>query len=226
LPIEIGERCARIFGRKLVGGWGMTETSPAGTHVPGSGPDKPGTIGLPLPGVAMDVVSLADPRRVLPPGEIGEIRIKGPNVTQGYWKRPEETTAAFVDGYFLTGDVGRMDADGYFFLVDRKKDMIISSGCNVYPAAIEQALYEHPDIEEAVVIGVPDPYRGEAAKAFVKLRQGRPPLTLASLRAFLADKLGKHELPAALELRAALPRTAVGKLSRRALREEERGGRG
>jgi long-chain acyl-CoA synthetase len=222
LPIEVAERCERLFGRRMVGGWGMTETAPAGTHLPGSGPRKPGTIGVPLPGIAMDVVSLADPRRVLPPGEIGEIRIKGPNVTAGYWKRPEETAAAFVDGFFLTGDVGKMDEDGYFFLVDRKKDMIISGGFNVYPAVIEQAIYEHPDVEEAVVIGVPDDYRGEAAKAFVKLRQGAAALTLEALRDFLKDKLGKHELPAALELREALPRTPVGKLSRLDLRAEER----
>jgi len=225
LPVDVAQRCNRLLGRRLVGGWGMTETSPAGTTGPSYGPDKPGAIGVPLPGVEMGVVSLADPRRALPPGEVGELRIKGPNVTRGYWKRPDETAASFVDGHFLTGDIGRMDADGYFFLVDRKKDMIISSGFNVYPTAIEQALYEHPDIEEAVVIGVPDPYRGEAAKAFVRLRQGSAPLTLEALRDFLRDKLGKHELPTALALRDSLPRTAVGKLSRLALREEERAGR-
>jgi long-chain acyl-CoA synthetase len=143
-------------------------------------------------------------------------------VTAGYWKRPQETAAAFVDGWFLTGDIGKMDADGYFFLVDRKKDMIISSGFNVYPTAVEQAIYEHPDVEEAVVIGIADAYRGEAAKAFIKLRQGAVALTLEGLRDFLKDKLGKHELPAALELRDSLPRTAVGKLSRLDLRAEER----
>ena len=115
-----------------------------------------------------------------------------------------------------------MDEDGYFFLVDRKKDMIISGGFNVYPRVIEEAVYEHPDVEEAIVVGVPDAYRGEAAKAFVKLRPGAPALTLEALRAFLADKIGRHEMPAALEIRDALPRTAVGKLSKKELVEEER----
>ena len=183
---------------------------------------KPGLIGLPLPGVLMEVVDPADPRRVLAPGEIGEFRVKGPNVMKGYWNRPEENAAAFVDGFFLTGDIGTMDEDGFFFLLDRKKDMIISGGFNVYPHAIEEAIFEHADVEEVIVIGVPDAYRGEAAKAFIKLRHGSPPLTLETLREFLADKLGRHELPAALEIRDALPRTAVGKLSKKELVEEER----
>ena len=120
----------------------------------------------------MDIVALDDRRRVLAPGEKGEIRIKGPNVTKGYWNAPEETAAAFVDGYLLTGDIGYMDEDGYFYLVDRKKDMIISGGFNVYPRTIEEAIYEHPAVAEVVVIGVPDAYRGEAAKAFVQLKPG------------------------------------------------------
>ena len=118
--------------------------------------------------------------------------------------------------------MGYIDEDGYFFLVDRKKDMIISGGFNVYPGVIESAIYEHPDVEEATVIGIPDEYRGEAAKAFVKMRNGRPPLTLEALQAFLADKLGRHEMPKELELRDALPRTPVGKLSKKELVEEER----
>ena len=126
----------------------MTETCSAGTANPKDGPDKPGSIGLPLPGIELDIVSLDDPAKVLALGEVGEIRIKGPNVTKGYWNRPEETAAAFVDGWFLTGDVGYMDEDGYFFIVDRKKDMIISGGFNVYPQMIEQAIYEHPAVQE------------------------------------------------------------------------------
>ena len=213
LPVEVAQRFERLTGQRLGGGWGMTETSPAGTSLPLDGPDKPGSIGFPLPGIEMDVASLDDPRRRLPPGEVGEIRVKGPNVTRGYWNRPEETEAAFVDGYLLTGDIGWMDAEGYFYIVDRKKDMIISSGFNVYPQMIEQAVYEHPQVEEVAVIGIPDDYRGEAAKAFVKLRPGACGLTLDELRGFLADKLGPHEMPAALEIRDSLPRTAVGKLS-------------
>jgi long-chain acyl-CoA synthetase len=222
LPVEVAAQFQRLTGIALRGGWGMTETSPAGTNLPLSGPAKPGSIGLPMPGIDMDVVSIDEPRRVLAPSEVGELRIKGPNVTQGYWNKPQETAASFVDGRLLTGDIGYMDEDGYFFIVDRRKDMIISGGFNVYPQQIEQAVYEHPQVEEAAVIGVPHAYRGEAAKVFVKLRDGAPGFTLEELHAFLADKLGRHEMPALLEFREHLPRTAVGKLSKLALRDEER----
>lgn len=222
LPLEVQQRFEKLTGRRLGGGWGMSETSPAGTVIPAFAPTKPGTIGLPLPALEMGVVALDDPTRALPPGETGEIRIKGPNVTAGYWGNPEDSAASFVDGYFLTGDVGYMDADGFFFLVDRKKDLIISGGFNVYPQMIEQAIYEHPAVEEAVVVGIPDAYRGEAAKAFVKLRAGAAPFALEELKAFLDGKLGRHEMPAALEIRDSLPRTPVGKLSRLELRNEAR----
>jgi long-chain acyl-CoA synthetase len=171
-----------------------------------------------LPGIEVDVVALEDPTKTLAPGQIGEIRVRGPNVTKGYWNRPQETAEAFVGDRFLTGDIGYMDDDGFFFLVDRKKDMIISGGFNVYPQMIEQAIYEHPEVQEAIVIGIPDEYRGEAAKAFIKLRAGASPFTLEDLRTFLAGKLGKHELPTALEFVDELPRTSVGKLSRHELR--------
>jgi long-chain acyl-CoA synthetase len=218
LPVEV----ARIFERKtkmkLKSGWGMTETCSPGTGHPQQGPEKPGSIGLMLPGIEMDVVALEDSTRILPPGEVGEIRIKGPNVTRGYWNRPQETAEAFVGDRFLTGDIGYMDPDGYFYLVDRKKDMIISGGFNVYPQMIEQAIYEHPAVHEVIVIGVPDEYRGEAAKAFIKLRDGAPAFEIDDLRDFLTGKLGKHELPVAVDFVDDLPRTAVGKLSRHALR--------
>lgn len=220
LPVETARRFEGRTGLRLTGGWGMTETSPSGTNVPNTGPPKPGTIGLPLPGIEMDVCALDDPTRILGVGEIGELRIRGPNVTRGYWKRPAETRAAFCGDFFLTGDIGYMDEDGFFFIVDRKKDMIISGGFNVYPQMIEQAIYEHPDVEEVIVLGVPDAYRGEAAKAFVKLKSGAAPFAFEALKGFLADKLGKHEMPAALEFRDALPRTSVGKLSRAELRAE------
>jgi long-chain acyl-CoA synthetase len=138
-------------------------------------------------------------------------------VTPGYWRRPAETAEAFVDGWFLTGDIGRMAPDGMFTLVDRKKDMIISGGFNVYPRSIEDAIHEHPHVREAAVIGIHDPYRGQAAKAYVALRDGAPELTLDALREFLADKLGRHELPTALEIREQLPHTSVGKLAKREL---------
>jgi long-chain acyl-CoA synthetase len=222
LPVEVAQRFGRVSGLPLPSGWGMTETSPAGTSSPLRGPAKPGTIGLPLPGITIEIVANDDPHRVLGPGEVGELRIKGKNVMQCYWNRPADTAAAFADGGFLTGDIGTMDKDGYFFILDRKKDMILSGGFNIYPQVIEQAIYEHPDVEEALVIGIADPYRGEAAKAFVKLRRGAAPLTLEALRDFLVDKIGRHEMPAALEIRAALPRTSVGKLSKKELIEEER----
>ena len=222
LPVEVAQRFEALTKRRVGGGWGMTETSPAGTTILPEMEMRSGLIGLPLPGIEMDVADLADPHRVLPPGETGEIRIRGPNVTSGYWNRPDETKAAYADGYFLTGDIGYMDEAGDFYIVDRKKDMIISGGFNVYPRVIEDAIYEHAAVEECTVVGVPDDYRGQAAKAFVKLRDGAEPFTIDELRAFLADKVGRHEMPVAVEFREALPRTAVGKLSRKELADEER----
>jgi long-chain acyl-CoA synthetase len=221
LPVEVAKVFERKTNMKLKSGWGMTETCSPGTGHPPEGPDKPGSIGLMLPGVEMDVVSLDDSRRPLAPGEVGEIRIRGPNVTKGYWNRPEETAEVFVGDRFLTGDIGYMDRDGYVFLVDRKKDMIISGGFNVYPQMIEQAIYEHPAVQEVIVIGIADAYRGEVAKAFVKLRTEAAPFSVDELRDFLTGKLGKHEIPAALEFVDELPRTAVGKLSRHELRSKQ-----
>jgi long-chain acyl-CoA synthetase len=221
LPVEVAKIFERRVGMKLKSGWGMTETCSPGTGHPKEGPDKPGSIGLMLPGIEMDVVSLEDPTRLMPVGEAGEIRIRGPNVTKGYWNRPKETAEAFVGDRFLTGDIGYMDADGYFYLVDRKKDMIISGGFNVYPQMIEQAIYTHPSVQEVIVIGIPDDYRGEAAKAFIKLRADAKPFTLDELRTFLTGKLGKHEIPAAVDFVDELPRTPVGKLSRHELRMQQ-----
>ena len=221
LPVEVARIFERKTNMKLKSGWGMTETCSPGTGHPPTGPEKPGSIGLMLPGIEMDVVALDDATKVLPPGETGEIRIRGPNVTRGYWNRPQETAEAFVGDRFLTGDIGYMDSDGYFYLVDRKKDMIISGGFNVYPQMIEQAIYEHPAVQEVIVIGIPDAYRGEAAKAFVKLRAGAIAFALDDLKAFLAGKLGKHEIPAALEFVDELPKTSVGKLSRHELRNQQ-----
>jgi long-chain acyl-CoA synthetase len=221
LPVEVARILERRVGMKLKSGWGMTETCSPGTAHPKEGPDKPGSLGLMLPGIEMDVVSLEDSKQVLATGEVGEIRIRGPNVTKGYWNRPTETAEAFVGDRFLTGDIGYMDGDGYFYLVDRKKDMIISGGFNVYPQMIEQAIYTHPSVQEVIVIGIPDDYRGEAAKAFIKLRDGAKPFTLDELKAFLTGKLGKHEIPAAVDFVDELPRTPVGKLSRHELRQQQ-----
>lgn len=221
LPVEVARILERRVGMKLKSGWGMTETGSPGTAHPKEGPDKPGSIGLMLPGIEVDVVSLEDPTKLMPVGETGELRVRGPNVTKGYLNRPQETAKAFVGDRFLTGDIGYMDSDGYFYLVDRKTDMIISGGFNVYPQMIEQAIYTHPAVQEVIVIGIPDDYRGEAAKAFIKLRNGAKPFTLDELRAFLTGKIGRHELPAALDFVDELPRTAVGKLSRHELRMQQ-----
>ncbi|MCW1934872.1 AMP-binding protein, partial [Pararhodobacter zhoushanensis] len=222
LPVEVERRVRQLTGLALRGGWGMTETAPSGTNIPVQMPEgKAGTIGIPLPGVEVQIVALDDPRRVLGAGETGELRVRGPNVTAGYHNCPDETREAFVDGWLLTGDVGHRDADGFFFLTDRKKELIVSSGFNIYPLTLENAIHEHPDVADVAVIGIPHPYRGEAAKAFVVLRPGAQPLSLPVLLAFLNGRLGRHEMPAELELRAALPRTAVGKTSRRDLRDEE-----
>ncbi len=222
LPVEVYNRVKQLTGLKIRGGWGMTETSPAGTGVPQGMPDeKLGTIGVPLPGLDMRVVDVEDPKRVLGPNETGEMAIIGPNVLQEYWQKPEETKNAFCDGWFLTGDVGYMDEDGYFYLVDRKKDMILSGGFNVYPLVIENAVHQHPDVSEAMAIGVPDSYRGESAKVYVVLNKGAQQFSLEALKDFLEDKLGRHEIPRYLEFRDELPHTPVGKPDRKALKAEE-----
>ena len=223
LPREVFNRVRQLTGLKIRGGWGMTETASNGTAVPRDFPEeKLGTIGIPLPGCDMAIVDVDDPNKRLGPNETGEIIFKGGAVTKGYWQQPEETENAFVDGYLLTGDIGYMDEDGYFYIVDRKKDMILSGGFNVYPLTIENAIHQHPDVAEALVIGVPDDYRGESAKAFVSLNKGASEFTLADLQAFLADKLGRHEMPRFLEFREELPRTSVGKASRKMLKDEDR----
>ena len=208
-------------GLSLVDGWGMTETCSAGTATPRRKP-KAGAAGVPLPGIDVRIRDLEDLRRELPRGEKGEICVRGPNIISGYYQNPEANADGFVDDYFRTGDIGYFDEDGYLFIVDRRKDMIISSGYNVFPRIIEEAVLEHPAVLEAIVIGVPDPYRGEMAKAFVVLRHGMPAFTLEALRSFLSDRLGRHELPGALEFREQLVKTIVGKLARKPLVDEER----
>ena len=222
MPHDVGQRVEGLFQKRLRGGWGMTETSAAGSRIPITVEPRPGLIGVPLCNIEMRIVGLNDPHEVLPPGQVGEIAIRGPNIFSGYWNQPDLNKQSFVDGFFLTGDIGTMDETGLFTIVDRKKRMIISGGFNVYPNMIESAIYEHPGVEEVVVIGVPDAYRGEAAKAFIKMKADAAPLTLEELREFLKDRLGKHEQPAALELRAELPKSPVGKLLANVLAEEER----
>jgi len=221
LPLEVAQKFEKLVGKRIGGGWGMTETAAAGTAQLMHGPLKENSVGLPLPGIQARIVALDNPHRILPAGETGELSVKGPNIFKGFWNKPHETEKSFVDGFYLTGDIGRMDEDGMIYLVDRKKDMIISGGFNVYPRYIEDAIYEHPDVEECSVIGVHDDYRGQAAKAFIKLKDGAREFSLDHLREFLADKVGRHEMPAALEFRDSLPKTPVGKLSKKELLAEE-----
>ncbi|MFG1266064.1 AMP-binding protein [Xanthobacter aminoxidans] len=223
LPFEVQAKIEAIVGTQLINGWGMTETGPAGSRVPFKVERRPGLIGIPLPGLALRIVSAEDPGQEMPVGEVGEIAIRGPNVFKGYLGDEASTAQSFRDGWFLTGDMGRMDESGLFEIVDRRKNMIISSGFNVYPAAVENAIYEHPAVEEVIVIGVPDAYRGQSAKAFIKLKAGAEPFTLDQLTAFLADRLGRHEMPRAVEFRPSLPRSPVGKLLHKALMAEVTG---
>ncbi|WP_119421309.1 long-chain-fatty-acid--CoA ligase [Desertibaculum subflavum] len=222
LPVDVLEKFEGMTGCKLSEGWGMTETSPAGTSQPLYGERRKGSCGLPLPGVLIEIVDVDEPTKLLGIGDTGEICISGPNVMQGYWKNPKATEEAFAGGRFHTGDVGKIDQDGFVFITDRKKDMILSGGFNVYPRNIEEAVYEHPAVAECTVIGVPDDYRGQSAKVFVKLKPGMTPFTFDELKTFLGDKLAKYEIPVALEIRPELPKTIIGKLSKKELVEEER----
>ena len=222
LPVAVQEQFEKVVGCILSEGWGMTETSPIGTFTPRTGPRKPGSCGVPYPGTEMKFIDVANPEREVALGERGEICVKGPNVTKGYWKQPKATSESMTkDGYFRTGDVGIMDEDGFVYIVDRTKDMLLCGGFNVYPRNIEEAIYQHPSVEEVSVIGVPDAYRGETPKAFVKLKAGAPPPTFEEMKAFLKDRLGKHEMIGAMEIRAELPKTPVGKISKKDLRASD-----
>jgi long-chain acyl-CoA synthetase len=220
LPVEVKERFDATTGCALVEGYGLSEASPVATANPLDGTARAGSIGLPLPGTVLSLRDLTDPAREVPNGERGEICIAGPQVMRGYWNRPAETAAQFAGPFLRTGDVGVMDDGGFFYIVDRIKDLIICSGYNVYPRRIEEALYEHDAVEETVVIGIADKYRGEAPKAFVKLKSGKA-ATKAELMAHLEVKISKLELPADIEFRDALPKTMIGKLSKKELKAEE-----
>ncbi len=219
--MAIKSKFEQVTGCALVEGYGLTEAGPVVTINPFKGLNKPNSAGLPLPGTVVEVASLDDPGVLLPPGEAGEICVTGPQVMAGYWNRPEETREALGRGRLRTGDVGYLDEDGYLYLIDRIKDMIITGGFNVYPRMVEEAIYLHPAVAEAAVCGVPDQHRGEIVKAYVKLREGMS-LTAAELRQFLKDKLAPFEIPRRVEFREEIPKTLVGKPLRRKLVEEER----
>ena len=220
LPVEIQERFETITGGKLVEGYGLTETSPV-THANFIwGERVSGSVGIPWPNTD-SVILRSGEVEILPPGEMGEIAVKGPQVMKGYWNRPEDTAMSFADGWFLTGDLGYMDENGYFYIVDRKKDMIIAGGYNIYPREVEEVLYEHEDIQECVVAGIPDPYRGETVKAYIVLKEGHS-VTEKELNDYCRQSLAAYKVPRAYDFRAELPKTAVGKILRRTLVEEEK----
>ena len=222
LPVEVAQRFFDLTGAQLCEGWGMTETSPTGTFTPAHGLRKAGSCGMPIPNIELKFESLTEPGQEAAPGEPGELCIRGPNVMKGYWKNPEATAKAMTaDGFFRSGDVARMDEDGFVFIVDRTKDMLLCGGYNVYPRVIEEAIYEHPSVEEVCVIGIPDEYRGQSPKAFIKLKKDAPALTLDELKAFLRSRIGKHEMVAEMEVRAELPKSPVGKLLKKDLVDEE-----
>jgi long-chain acyl-CoA synthetase len=220
LPIEVIERFEKLSGAMLYEGYGLTEASPTTHSTPTLAKRKIGSVGLPFPSTECKIVDLETGERVVPVGEAGELCVRGPQVMKGYWNRPEETAIALRDGWLYTGDVARMDEDGFFYIVQRKKDMIIVSGFNVYPNEVEDVLFTHPAVLEAVVIGVPDQYRGEAVKAFIVLRPGAN-ATADEVTEFCRANLAKYKVPTLVEFMPSLPKSAVGKVLRRELREME-----
>lgn len=218
LPVEVKAKFEEISGCKLVEGYGLSESSPIATINPLED-SRPGSIGLPIPGTIIEIMSLEDRSKPVPLGERGELCIRGPQVMKGYWKKPEETANTLVDGRLHTGDVAYMDEHGFLYIVDRIKDMILAGGYNVYPRNVEEAIYLHPAVNECIVLGVPDEYRGQTVKAYIKIADGHH-LTADELKTFLKDKLSPIEMPKLVEFRSELPKTMIGKLSRKALLDE------
>jgi long-chain acyl-CoA synthetase len=225
LPLEVIRDFEAKTGAVIVEGFGMTESSPV-THInPYGGERKVGSIGMPIPDTEARIVDLNDGTHEMPVGESGELLVRGPQVMQGYWQRPDATADTLVDGWLHTGDIAQMDEDGYFYIVDRKKDMIISGGYNVYPRDIEEVLFEHPKVAEATAIGVPHPSRGEQVKVFIVLKAGQS-ATAEEIIAYCKDKLATYKLPTEVEFIEELPKTNVGKVLKKDLRAEELAKRG
>ena len=216
LPVEIQREFEERSGCVLVEGYGLSETSPVVTVNPLTGDGKAGSVGLPLPGTVITIISTENPGVVLPVGERGEVCIQGPQVMAGYANRARENIEVFEGGVLHTGDIGYIDEDGFVFIVDRIKDLILSGGFNVYPRMVEEAVYLHPAVAEVAVCGVADQHRGEIVKAFVALKEGEK-VTAAELRAFLKDKLAPFQLPRRIEFLDELPKTLIGKISKKDL---------
>ncbi|WP_224773304.1 long-chain-fatty-acid--CoA ligase [Metabacillus idriensis] len=219
MPVELLKEFERKTGAQILEGYGLSEAAPTTHCNPPFAERKPGSVGLGVPGTAYKIVDVATGNEEVPPGSLGEVIIKGPQVMKGYWNMPEETANTIRNGWLFTGDIAKVDEEGYLYIVDRKKDMIIASGYNIYPRDIEEVLYEHEAIQEAVVIGVPDPYRGETVKAFAVLKSGKS-ATEDEIISFCRSQLASYKVPAVIEFRDQLPKTSVGKILRRALREE------
>jgi long-chain acyl-CoA synthetase len=219
LPVEVMEKFEARTGARIAEAYGMTEASSV-THVnPLKGQRKFGSIGVPIIGTDAKIVDAEDYTRELAQGEIGELMVKGPQVMQGYWNHPDETANALHDGWLLTGDIARMDEEGYFYIVDRKKDMILSAGYNVYPREVEEVLYQHPKVLEAAVVGLPDGMRGEKIAAYLVLKPGET-ATPAEIRTFCRERLAQYKQPRTVIFRDSLPKALTGKVLRRQLREE------
>jgi long-chain acyl-CoA synthetase len=212
MPVELMRAFELTFGCKVLEGYGLSETSPVASFNHPDRERKPGSIGTPIEGVEMRVVDADD--RPVPTGEVGEIVIRGHNVMNGYWGRPEDTAAAIRDGWFHSGDLARVDEDGYFFIVDRKKDMIIRGGFNVYPREIEEVFYEHPAVREAAVVGIPDDEYGEEVGAAVALKEGAT-ATPEELREFVKSQVAAFKYPRHVWIVDDLPKGPTGKILKR-----------
>jgi long-chain acyl-CoA synthetase len=206
-----------LTGKGIYDVYGLTENSAFGTCTPWKGKAKPGTVGVPLPSTDLKIVDVESGERDLPAGEPGEICIKGPQVMAGYYQKTEETNQALRQGWLYTGDIGFLDDDGHLVIVDRKKDMIVASGYNIYPKEIDEVLFDHPQILEACAIGVPDPYRGETVKAFVVVKPGRT-LSAENVIKYCRERLAAYKVPKEIVFMEALPKSAIGKILRRELR--------
>lgn len=219
MPVELAKQFKDLTGAEIIEGFGLTETSPV-THLnPLRGQRKTGSIGLPFPDTDASIVDTEMGTEHLPPGQVGELVIRGPQVMHGYWGRPKETAEALRNNWLYTGDIASMDEEGYFFIVDRKKDLIISGGYNIYPREIDEVLYEHPQVADAVCVGVPHKTRGEILKAYIVPKKGEE-IDKKELTAFCRQKLANYKVPKKIEFRQELPKTIVGKVLRRVLREE------
>lgn len=219
LPTELIEQ-AKDLNFIITEGWGMSETTSLGTSNPNLGKKKTGSIGIPFPGMDVKLVDLEDGATEVPPGQPGELVVKGPMVMKEYWNNPDKTREELKDGWLYTGDIAKMDKEGYLFIVDRKKDLIIAGGFNIYPRDIDEVLYQHPKIAEAVAVGVQDAYRGETVKAFIVLKENQT-ATEQEIVDFCKQKLAVYKVPKIIEFRSELPTSAIGKVLRKTLREEE-----